>query len=57
MKFLTYLSRFIVGFLFIISGLIKANDTVVFSNKLEENFSEDVLNLEFLIPLQIVMAA
>ena len=57
MKFLTYLSRFIVGFLFIISGLIKANDTVGFSYKLEEYFSADVLNLEFLIPLALVMAA
>jgi uncharacterized membrane protein YphA (DoxX/SURF4 family) len=57
MKFLTYLSRFIVGVLFIISGLIKANDTVGFSYKLEEYFSADVLNLEFLIPLALVMAA
>lgn len=57
MKFLTYISRFFVGVLFIISGLIKANDTVGFSYKLEEYFSADVLNLEFLIPLALVMAA
>ena len=57
MKFLTYLSRFIVGVLFIISGLIKANDALGFSYKLEEYFSADVLNLEFLIPLAFIMAA
>ena len=57
MKFLTYLSRLIVGVLFIISGLIKANDALGFSYKLEEYFSTDVLNLEFLIPLAFVMAA
>ena len=57
MKFITFISRLIVGFLFIISGLIKANDTVGFSYKLEEYFSADVLNLEFLIPLALVMAA
>ena len=57
MKFLTYLSRLIVGVLFIISGLIKANDAVGFSYKLEEYFSADVLNLEFLIPYALVMAA
>mgnify|MGYP001157967317 FL=1 len=57
MKYLTFLSRLIVGVLFIVSGLIKANDTVGFSYKLEEYFSADVLNLEFLIPLALVMAA
>ena len=57
MKFITFISRLIVGVLFIISGLIKANDTVGFSYKLEEYFSADVLNLEFLIPLALVMAA
>ena len=57
MKILTYLSRFLVGVLFIISGLIKANDALGFSYKLEEYFSADVLNLEFLIPLAFVMAA
>ena len=57
MKYLTYFSRLIVGILFIFSGLIKANDTIGFSYKLEEYFSADVLNLEFLIPLALVMAA
>jgi uncharacterized membrane protein YphA (DoxX/SURF4 family) len=57
MRFLTVISRWIVGVLFIVSGLIKANDALGFSYKLEEYFSADVLNLEFLIPLALVMAA
>lgn len=35
---LTHISRFLVGGLFIFSGFIKANDTVGFSYKLEEYF-------------------
>ena len=57
MKYITYLSRLVVGALFIISGLIKANDAIGFSYKLEEYFAADVLNLEFLIPFALVMAA
>lgn len=37
-------SRLIVGALFIVSGLIKANDPLGFSYKLEEYFAQDVLN-------------
>ena len=51
------LTRLFVGVLFIISGLIKANDALGFSYKLDEYFSADVLNLEFLMPLSFVMAA
>jgi len=50
MKILVALSRIFVGVLFIISGLIKLNDPLGFSYKLEEYFSADVLNIEFLIP-------
>ena len=57
MKYLTFLSRFVVGVLFIISGLIKANDALGFSYKLEEYFSADVLNLEFLMPMALFLAA
>ena len=50
MRFLlTSISRGIVGVLFIISGLIKLNDPVGFSFKLEEYFSPGVLNMEFLM--------
>ena len=48
MKFLVSISRLFVGILFIISGLIKLNDPLGFSYKLQEYFSADVLNLTFL---------
>ncbi|SFR52649.1 Uncharacterized membrane protein YphA, DoxX/SURF4 family [Robiginitalea myxolifaciens] len=47
---ITNLSRIVVGVLFIISGFIKLNDPVGFSFKLEEYFSEPVLNLPWLEP-------
>ncbi|WP_026705433.1 BT_3928 family protein [Flavobacterium soli] len=53
---LTQFSRIFVGLLFIISGLIKLNDPVGFSFKLEEYFSEGVLNLPFLIPYALAIA-
>ena len=57
MQFLTLISRFLVGFLFIISGMVKANDALGFSYKLEEYFSAGVLNMEFLIPYSFLLAA
>ena len=56
MNFLTNISRLVVGSLFIVSGLIKANDPVGFSYKLKDYFAPDVLNLEFLVPLVLPMA-
>lgn len=56
MKFIAQLSRFFVGILFIISGLIKLNDPMGFSFKLEEYFSEGVLNLPFLFPYALSIA-
>jgi uncharacterized membrane protein YphA (DoxX/SURF4 family) len=53
---ITQISRILVGVLFIISGLIKLNDPIGFSYKLEEYFSADVLNMEFLIPFALVIA-
>ncbi|MCF7561447.1 DoxX family membrane protein [Sabulilitoribacter multivorans] len=50
MKILVAISRILVGILFIISGLIKLNDPLGFSYKLQEYFSYDVLNLPFLEP-------
>ncbi|WP_435314203.1 BT_3928 family protein [Cellulophaga fucicola] len=50
MKYIVDLSRWVVGILFIISGLIKLNDPVGFSFKLEEYFSQGVLNIPFLEP-------
>jgi uncharacterized membrane protein YphA (DoxX/SURF4 family) len=46
MRFLTQFSRIFVGILFIISGLIKANDTLGFSYKLIEYF--EIFGTEFL---------
>lgn len=42
-------SRTIVGALFIVSGLIKANDAVGFSFKLNDYFAADVLDIPFLL--------
>lgn len=47
MKYLVAFSRIFVGVLFIISGFIKLNDPVGFSFKLEEYFSQGVLDLPF----------
>ena len=54
MRFLTQLSRILVGVLFIFSGLIKANDPLGFSYKLDEYFS--VFGTEFLVPLSLSLA-
>lgn len=56
MKILVGVTRIFVGILFIISGFIKLNDPLGFSYKLQEYFSEQVLNLEFLIPFALVIA-
>lgn len=56
MKIFITISRLIVGSLFIVSGLIKCNDTIGFSYKLNDYFAHDVLNLEFLIPYSLILA-
>jgi uncharacterized membrane protein YphA (DoxX/SURF4 family) len=56
MKILTIISRILVGSLFIVSGLIKANDSLGFSYKLVEYFEPGVLDLEFLIPWALPLA-
>lgn len=48
MKILVQVLRIFVGVVFIISGLVKTIDPIGFSYKLEEYFSESVLNLPFL---------
>ena len=47
MKIFLAIARLIVGSLFIVSGLIKCNDAIGFSYKLNDYFAHDVLNLEF----------
>ena len=49
-------SRSLVGGLFIFSGVIKMNDPIGFSFKLEEYFGEDVLNLPFMQPWALELA-
>ncbi len=56
MKYAVWISRMIVGVLFIISGLIKLNDPVGFSFKLEEYFSQGVLDLPFLMPFALAIS-
>jgi uncharacterized membrane protein YphA (DoxX/SURF4 family) len=46
---LNNIARTLVGALFIVSGLIKANDAVGFSFKLGEYFAPDVLDIPFLL--------
>ena len=56
MKFLVQLARIIVGALFIFSGFVKLVDPIGSKYKFQEYFSEDVLNLEFLIPYTLPFA-
>lgn len=56
MKILVGVSRIFVGVFFIISGLVKLNDPMGFSFKLQDYFAPEVLNMEFLIPYALVLA-
>lgn len=56
MKYVVAFSRIFVGVLFIISGFIKLNDPVGFSFKLEEYFSQGVLDLPFLVPYALAIS-
>lgn len=57
MKILITICRIIVGSLFIVSGLIKVNDAIGFSYKLEEYFGEKALGfpglMEYALPIAI----
>ncbi len=60
MRSLILIARTLVGSLFVVSGLIKANDALGFSYKLEKYFAENVFDLPFLLdyalPLAILIA-
>jgi uncharacterized membrane protein YphA (DoxX/SURF4 family) len=56
MKYLVLFARIVVGILFIISGFIKLNDPVGFSFKLEEYFSQGVLDLPFFEPYALAIS-
>lgn len=51
------ISRLLVGALFIVSGLIKANDPLGFSYKLEEYFAQDVLNWSWFRGWEVSLAS
>lgn len=56
MKYVIGFSRVFVSVLFIISGLIKLNDPIGFSFKLQDYFAPEVLNLDFLNPYALLIA-
>lgn len=56
LKILTHISRVLVGLLFIYSGFVKLIDPIGSQYKFQEYFSEDVLNMEFLIPYTLPFA-
>ncbi len=56
MKYIVNISRILVGVLFIISGFIKLNDPVGFSFKLEEYFSQGVLDLPWLMSYALAIS-
>lgn len=53
---LTWVSRVLVGALFVVSGLIKSNDALGFMYKLEEYFEPGAMNLDFLGPWALELA-
>ncbi len=57
MRWIIYTARTLVGSLFIVSGLIKANDALGFMYKLEEYFEPGALNLvswtEYALPIAV----
>lgn len=61
MKYLIYISRIVVGSVFVVSGLIKANDALGFSYKLEEYFEPAALGsfwtmfADFALPIAILV--
>lgn len=53
---LTQVARIFVGVLFIFSGVIKLNDPLGFSYKLQEYADPQILNIEFIIPYALYLA-
>src|SRR5687768_6832142 len=54
MNVIVTICRLLVGLLFIFSGLIKANDPLGFSYKLDEYF--EIFHMPFLIPITVYLA-
>lgn len=56
MKIVVNASRLLVGALFIFSGIIKLNDPLGVSYKLQEYFSPEVLNMPYFEPYALIIA-
>ena len=56
MKLITQIARILVGALFLFSGFVKLIDPIGSQYKFQEYFSEDVLNMEFLIPYALIFS-
>ena len=56
MKILVNILRIFVGSLFVFSGLVKINDPIGFSFKLEEYFGPTVFDVDFLLPYTLALA-
>ena len=56
MRYIIHFCRILVGVLFIVSGFIKLNDPVGFSFKLEEYFSQGVLDLPVFMPYALAIS-
>ncbi|MBP6698486.1 MAG: DoxX family protein, partial [Flavobacteriales bacterium] len=56
MRILLIICRILVGATFIVSGLVKANDPLGFSYKLQEYFAESALNMPWLEPSALALA-
>lgn len=56
LKIATFISRILIGILFVYSGFVKLVDPIGSKIKFVEYFSKDVLNLEFLIPYALPFA-
>ena len=57
MKMILAICRILVGSLLIVSGIVKANDALGFSYKLQDYFTDGVLGMEFLKPYTLIIAA
>ncbi len=55
MKILNHIARLIVGLTFVFSGYVKLIDPIGTSIKLQEYFSEEVLNFPFLVPYALII--
>lgn len=56
LRILTQIARVIIGALFVFSGFVKLVDPMGTNFKLQEYLSEGVLNMEFLLPISMLLS-